>query len=142
MGMVAFGGVGVVGRYVVAEVMAVDSVKMSIPFALGSAMAFQKLANDSIGNCTLKLLNCAVGSRYRVERQSDGALVTEGTVSGASGFADVELTVPYYSIGSASNSMIVKVRKASASPYYRPFETLALAGSNGSNVYVSQQLDE
>lgn len=101
----------------------------------------QRLAGDPLGTCTLELRACVAGSRYRVEVASSGALVVEGTVPGASGLADVALTVPYYAAGNANNSLRIKVRKATAAPKYKPYETQAVVAAAGAVVYVAQEAD-
>ena len=50
--------------------------------------------------------------------------------------------VPAYVSGNAGNSLRIKVRKGSASPFYRPFETLTTAFVGAQSIFVSQIPDE
>lgn len=118
-----------------------------VAFIGSGSHSVEKLATDAIGTFTLVLKNVVVGSRYRIERAGDGSLATptgtaEGVVPGSSGTADVSLTLDLYPVGSANNDLRIKVRKASATPFYRPFESLASAQAGAVTVFVSQALDE
>lgn len=104
------------------------------PVALGAA----RLPTDSIGNLTLTLTNVVVGSAVQVESQSGGTVIYNGTAATTSPV----LTIPVYSSGNPLNDLRIKVRKGSASPFYRPYETLATAFVGSSSIYVSQILDE
>lgn len=104
----------------------------------GGIVSKARLPSDSIGNFTLTLTNVVVGSVIRVEFQSGGATVASATASSSI----VSLVIPAYSAGNANNSLRVKVRKGSASPYYQPYETLVTAFVGSQSVYVSQISDE
>lgn len=97
-----------------------------------------RLSTDSIGNLALTLTNVVTGSRIRIEEQVAGTLVDERTATGATEV----FTVPVYSSGSAKNNLRIKVRKGTATPFYQPYETLAVAAVGSQSIYVSQIPDE
>lgn len=98
----------------------------------------QRSPTDPIGNFTLTLTNLVIGSAIRVEVASTGATVENRTAD-----ATTEVfTVPAYGVGSAFNDLRIKVRKASAAPFYIPYETLATALVGASSIFVSQVPDE
>lgn len=76
------------------------------------------------------------GSRYRVERVSDNSLVSTGVVgpSGTFSFEYTEEDTPL--------DLRLRVRKASASPLYKPFEVVFSLGTSDVSIPVSQILDE
>lgn len=92
------------------------------------------LPTDSIGNFNLTLTNVVVGSAYRVEVQSTGALILQGTAASSS----VALTIPAYGGGNPANDLRIKVRKGTAAPYYKDYETLAAAVVGSQSIYVAQ----
>lgn len=99
-----------------------------------SVLGYQRLAGEAIGTFDLTLQNCVVGSTYRVEVQSTGAQVAIGTISTST----TVLTLPLFPAGNAANSLRVKLRKGTSEPYYKPWDTVALAASGGVSIYVSQ----
>jgi hypothetical protein len=105
---------------------------------MGVVLSRQRLATDSIGNFDLTLTNVVIGSRIHVEVASTGVTVTDLV---ADATTEV-ITIPAYVAGSASNDLKVKVRKASASPYYRPYDTQVTALVGSTSIYVLQQSDE
>lgn len=46
--------------------------------------------------------------------------------------------MPVYASGSPLNDLRIKVRKGSAAPYYRPYETQATAQVGSASIFVSQ----
>lgn len=98
----------------------------------------QKASTDAIGTFTLTLTNVVVGSRVHIEKASDGTAYYDG-VAGAS---TVVLSLSAYVSGSVNNDLKIKVRNASGTPTYKPFETQAVAIVGAGSVYVSQILDE
>jgi hypothetical protein len=114
-----------------------ESQKNASIQGLGS-YSVQKLPTDSIGNFSLTLTNVVIGSRIHVEIASTGATVTDLV---ADATTEV-ITIPAYSIGSVNNDIKIKVRKATASPYYRPYDTQTTAIVGSASIYVSQQPDE
>jgi hypothetical protein len=101
------------------------------------ATSNQPYATDSIGSCDIAIENAVIGSRYRIEVASTGALVAEGDVSSAS-FA---VSVPLYPAGNPANSLRVKVRKGTSAPKYQPFQTQVTAVAGGALAYISQVPD-
>ena len=96
-----------------------------------------RLPTDSIGNFALTLAGLVIGSAVQVETQA-GVLIENRTAD-----ADTEVfIVPAYAAGNVSNDLRVKVRKGSASPFYRPWETQATAAVGAASIFVSQIPDE
>lgn len=104
----------------------------------GGYLSASRLATDSVGNFTLTLTNVVVGSAIRIELQSDGSTVDSTTAASST----VVMTIPAYAAGSDGNNLKVKIRKGSASPYYRPYETLVTGFVGAQSIYVSQIADE
>lgn len=100
----------------------------------GFASAQQVRPTDPQGSMVLTLTNVVVGSRYRVEDATSGALVAEGTAAASS----VALTLDYYL---PNQTVKIKVRKGTAAPKYQPFDTLAVIGSADQAIYVAQVAD-
>lgn len=95
-----------------------------------------RLPTDSIGTYALTLTGLVIDSAIQIETQA-GALVENRTAD-----ATTEVfSVPAYSIGSTNNDLRIKVRKGTASPFYKPYETLATAVVGSNSIYVSQILD-
>ena len=90
-----------------------------------------------LGTTTLTLTNLVVNSAIRIEVASTGALVTSRTAASAS----EEFSLDYYTSGSASNDLRIKVRKASSAPLYKPYETQATLGAASQSIFIAQQLD-
>jgi hypothetical protein len=84
---------------------------------------------------TIAATGMASGSRYRVERVSDGSLVTEGVAGAGGDFSYL------YETEDTPLNMRLKVRKASAAPYYKPYEVTFALTSTGISVPVSQVVD-
>lgn len=100
----------------------------------GFASAQQVLPTDPQGTMTLTLTNLVVGSRYRVEDATTGALVADGTAAAAT----VPLAIEYYL---PSKTVRIKVRKGTAAPKYQPFDTQAVIGSLSQSIFVAQVAD-
>jgi len=75
------------------------------------------------------------GSRYRVERVSDGSTVTTGVVDGTGSFTFA------YTVEDTPLNLKLKVRNASGGPYYKPYEITFNLTSAGASIPVSQTLD-
>lgn len=108
--------------------------RISGPYAL----SLQALPTDSIGNFVLTLTNVVVGSAIQIESQ-DGSTIFNNQVAASS---TVVISLFAYAPGSALNNIRIKVRKGSSSPFYQPFETLAIASVGSQTIFVSQILDE
>ncbi len=98
-----------------------------------SAIGVARLPTDSIGNYTLTLTNIAVGSAVQIETLA-GVLVEYRVADDATEV----FTVPAYASGNPANDLLIKVRKGSAAPYYRPYETQATAQIGAASIFVSQ----
>lgn len=85
---------------------------------------------------TLTLTNVVVGSSVLIESQ-DGSTAH---YSGVASTATVTATVTVY--GDVRDQWRIKVRKASESPFYIPWETLTTVTAGESSIYVSQIPDE
>ncbi len=97
-------------------------------------LGVQRLSGEAIGAFELTLTNVVVGSRVHVEKQSDGTSYYDQVAAAST----VVVSLSAYAPGSANNDLRVKVRKGSAAPYYKPYETLATASSGAQSIYVSQ----
>lgn len=98
------------------------------------ACAFFSFPAAIVGDMVLTLTNVVIGSAYRVEVQSTGALVASGT-AGASSFA---LTIPVGVTGDPANTLLVRIRKGTAAPYYKDYETIVTAVVGSQSVYIAQ----
>ena len=103
-------------------------------FAIGVC----RLDTDPIGNFTLTLNNVVIGSRLHIETQDDGTTLHDSVADAM----DETIVLSAYASGSAYNDLRIKVRKASESPTYKPYETLATAIAGSASIYVSQIPDE
>lgn len=109
----------------------------------GQAVWLQRRPTDAQGLTTLTLTNVAVGSRYRVELAGSGALATPNLAAeGVAASSTVVLSLDYFGIGSVNNNWRIKVRSASGSPTYKPFETLATASAAAQSIFIGQIQDE
>ena len=95
------------------------------------------LPSDPIGIFTLTLDNLIVGSAIQIEATNGTILHTTTATSGTE-----VLSIQAYAGGSALNSLVIKVRKGSGSPFYRPFETYTTSIVGSQSIYVSQIPEE
>lgn len=79
------------------------------------------------------LTNVQVGSRYRVERADNGALLFEGTAASST----VSLSHSY----TADLAVVIKVRKSSAAPRFQPYDTQGTITTSGLTVFINQIAD-
>ncbi len=93
---------------------------------------------DPIGTHTLTLANVVVGSRINIRDQANTTTLYDQIASNAT----VPITLSVYSTGSPLNDWRIRVRKASGSPNYIPYETLMTAIAGATSIYVSQIPDE
>jgi hypothetical protein len=107
------------------------------PLGALTAIGIARLPTDPVGSSTLTLTNVVVGSRYRVERQSDGVLVAEGTAAATS----VALSLGYFAAGNSANDVRIRVRKGTSAPKYQPFQTQTTLGAANQSVYIAQVPD-
>lgn len=127
-------------------IAAYDSDDLGIKPVAGALFGRQRLDTEAVGSFTLTIKNAVVGSRYRISRSGDNSLATptgsaEGTVPGVSGLVDVSITLDYYAPGNANNDLKIDVRKATAAPKYKPFQTFATAASGTVLAYCAQESD-
>lgn len=104
----------------------------------GSTTSIERLPTESIGLMILTLTNVVVGSRVNIRDQDGTTTIYDGIAASSS----VVVSVPVYGIGSGLNNLRIKVRKASGSPNYIPYETLTTAFVGSQSIYVSQIPDE
>jgi hypothetical protein len=94
-------------------------------------------ADMELGTHELTLTNVVVGSRISI-RDKDGTVTKYDQIAATS---TVVITLNVYGVASL-NDWRIKVRKASGSPTYIPYETLMTATPGISSIYVSQIPDE
>lgn len=103
------------------------------PCTAGGTVGVGRLPTDSVGTFVLTLTGLVVGSAVQIETQS-GTPIENRTAT-----ATTEVfSVPAFAVGNVSNDLLIKVRKGSAAPYYRPFETLATALVGAQSIFVNQ----
>lgn len=102
------------------------------------SLARQTIATDSIGTFALTLTNVVVGSSIQIEDQAGTTTLYNGTAATSSPLINLSA----YAGGSSLNDLRIKVRKGTASPFYRPFETLTTAIVGSQSIYVAQIADE
>lgn len=108
----------------------------------GALFGRQRLDTEAVGTFTLTLKNVVVGSRYRIARSGDNSLATPtANAEGLAGSADVSVTLDYYSAGSGNNNLKIDVRKGTAAPKYKPFQTFATAAAGAVLAYCAQEAD-
>lgn len=122
----------------VAQVSTGNIVPSLMPGGVVSVGRFRSPA-DPVGVFTLQFRGIVEGSRVRVETAAEGITLDE-FVSTASEIEN--RTLPLYASGNPRNDLRIKVRKASESPAYRPFESQATAQLGTVTVYVFQEPDE
>ncbi len=104
----------------------------------GAAIGKLKLPTDSIGSSNLTLINVVVGSRVHIRDQADTTTIYDQLAAAST----VVIPLQVYATGSALNDLRIRIRKASAAPTYRPYETLLTATLSPASIYVSQLQDD
>ena len=107
------------------------------PCTAGGTVGVGRLPTDSVGTFVLTLTGLVVGSAVQIETQAGVTIENRTAASSSESF-----NVPAYAVGNAANSLRIKVRKGSAAPYYRPFETLATAFVGAQSIFVNQIPDQ
>ena len=102
---------------------------------LNFTTSIERLPSEPISTTTLTLTNVVSGSAWRVEDTADNSQVDAGTASGST----VNASVPWFG---TDRTLRIKVRKGTASTYYKPFETQAVVGGSTVSVFISQIPDE
>lgn len=97
-----------------------------------------RLPTDAIGTFTLTLTNLVVGSVIEIQDQA----LTTSLHNSTAGETSKTIVLQAYAAGSPLNSLLIKVRKGSSSPYYQPYETQTTAFVGSQSIYVSQIPDE
>ena len=105
----------------------------------GTSFGVCRFTSDPVGIFTLRFRNLVEGSRVRTEVASTGETLDEFV---ATADAAQDHTLLLYASGNPRNDLRIKVRKASESPTYRPFESQATAQLGTVTVYVFQEPDE
>lgn len=113
------------------------TVKFCAPAGSGS-YSIQKAAGESVGLFTLTLEGLVVGSAVRVERAGTGAAVEFRTAASSTEVFSVPALAP----GDPGNALRIKVRKATAAPFFIPFETQTTAFVGAQSLFVSQIPDQ
>lgn len=80
--------------------------------------------------------NVQDGSRWMLYNVTDDVAIESGTQSGTS-----DIVVSDVVFNGSNKTFKLVVRKSSAAPYYKPFETNAMFTGNNLSIYVSQELD-
>lgn len=99
----------------------------------GATVGILRLPTDPIGLLNLTLTNIVVGSNLQVETAT-GTPVLNITCDTSTEILNLQVYAP----GSPNNDLIIKVRKGTAAPYYRPWETVLTATVGSQSIYVSQ----
>lgn len=110
----------------------------SVPAHPGLCIGKLRLPTDPIGTHTLTLTNVVVGSRVAIRDQAGTTTLYDQIASSST----VVIPLSVYAGGSSLNNWCIRVRKASAAPFYQPYETLMTATVGSSSIYVSQIPDE
>lgn len=111
----------------------------STPALNGFSTGALRLSTDAVGIFTLRMINIVPNSRVRIEAAGNGSTVDEFVVADAE---PQERVIPLYASGNPLNNLRIKVRNASGSPAYRPFETQTVAQRGTVSVFVFQEPDE
>lgn len=106
----------------------------SAPASGPTSVGAFRLPTDSVGTFVLTLTNLVVGSAVRIEIASTGALVELRTAASSTEV----FNVPAYASGNALNDLRIKVRKGSAAPLYKPYETQSTALVGTQSVFIAQ----
>lgn len=101
-------------------------------------VSLQLLPTDPVGVFTLTLTNVVVGSRVNIAPVAGGATLYNNLAASTT----VVIPLSVYSPGNPSNDLRIRVRNASGSPTYKPYETQATAQVGAMSVFVSQVQDE
>lgn len=109
----------------------------TIGFPFGAA-GVHRLPTDPIGTHALTLLNVVVGSRILIRDQADTSTFYDQIAATST----VVIPLSVYASGSPLNDCRIRIRKASAAPFYQPYETLATLYTGASSIYVNQLPDQ
>lgn len=118
-----------------ADVLAYPTVRGRFNAANGEACALQTFATDPIGVFSLTLTNLIVGSAIQIQDQATGLTTL---YNGTAAATTAVITLSAYAPGSPLNDLDIRVRKGSAAPKYKPFQTQATAVVGAQSVFVAQ----
>ena len=104
---------------------------------MARSMTVQRLPTEPVGSHALTLTNVVVGSRVAIRDQANTTTLYDQIAAAST----VTIPLPVYSLGSPLNDWRIKIRKATDTPYYRPYETLTTVAVGSSSIYVSQLPD-
>jgi hypothetical protein len=99
---------------------------------------YQRLPSDPIGTYVLTLINVVPGSSILIEDVAETTQYYNGICNSSS----LTLNLQAYAVGSPNNDLRIRVRKGSSPPYYRPYETQAVAYVGSQLIYVNQIQDD
>jgi hypothetical protein len=110
------------------------------PFTVGGFQALTKLrlSTDQIGSHVLTLTNVVVGSRIFIRWASTSTVVYNALAATST----VVITLPVYGAGQPGNSLILRIREATAPTFYQPYETQLSIFQGVSALFVQQVSDE
>ena len=120
------------------ETLVFESIKANVHGEQGGMFAIQRLSTDAIGTFGITLTNVVIGSRVHVEKQSDGTSFYDDIAATST----IGIRLSAYGSGSPYNDLVIKVRKGSGSPSYKPWDTQVTAIVGSQSIYVSQIPDE
>lgn len=102
-----------------------------------SSLGVARWPTDPIGTMSLTLTNVVVGSRVLIRDQDDTTTFYDQLAAAST----VVIALPVYSAGSPLNAFRIKIRKASAAPFYQPYDTLLTAAIGSQSIYINQLPD-
>lgn len=116
----------------------VDIPQTSHSFPAGSyVLATLRLSTDPYFYADVVIHGAVIGSRYYLfDKDNPGTALATGVIAN-----DPETITNVPSYGSPM-ILALRLRKASSHPYYKPLEVYAPHNQNGTDFYVSQELDE
>jgi hypothetical protein len=88
---------------------------------------------DNVASATLTVDGIVDQSRLLIEKISDGSVLVNAVVSGTSYAYNYAVT--------ADVPVLVRLRKASAAPFYQPWDAVVTLTANNNTVTAAQQLD-
>lgn len=108
----------------------------SVPDGLWD-LARNRSATDILFYADITMQNMVVGSRYWITQSSNLSNVLATGVATQS-----EFTITHLPAYTNPMLLLVRARKASESPYYKPYDTYTNLTRSGAIVYIAQELDE
>lgn len=109
-----------------------EAIKAAAPIG-STSHSVQKAPGEFVSTFSFTLQNVADGSRYRIEDTADNGEIASGVQSGTS-----NIVIAGIGYAGSPRTLRIKVRKATGSPKYQPFETLTVVGASGGAAYIVQ----